>query len=56
MVNHFVARIDDGAEGNVHGFADADGDEDFAFRFVADMEMFCDAGSDGLAQFEQSQN
>ena len=32
-----------GAEGEVHGLAYADGDQDFLFRIVRDVEILLDA-------------
>ncbi len=55
MINDFVARIDNGAEGDIHRLADTDGDQNFAFVIVRDVEVFFEADADRLAQLGQSE-
>ncbi|MFM2177112.1 MAG: hypothetical protein RL015_1210 [Verrucomicrobiota bacterium] len=52
VVNDFVARIQNGAEGDVESLTDADGDEDLGLRVVGDTELlfhvFADEHAEGL--------
>lgn len=52
VVDDFVAGVEDGTEGDIDGFGDADGDEDFVEGVVVAAEMLCDVGGDGLAEAE----
>ena len=55
MIHHLVAGIDERAAGEVEALADADGDDDFVFRRVADVEVFLHVAADGAAQFEEAE-
>jgi hypothetical protein len=55
VVNDFIAGIQQGAEGEVEGFGDADGDDDFLDRIVGDMEFPGNVFGDAFAQFEQAE-
>ena len=55
VVEDFVAWVDDGAEGEIDGFADPDGDDDFRFGVVGDLEMFLDVAGDGGAEFWETE-
>ena len=39
VIDHFVAGVDDGAEGQIHRLAHPHSDEDFARRVVGNLEM-----------------
>ncbi len=47
VIHHLVAGIDERAAGEIKAFADADGDDDFVFRRVADVEILPDVFADG---------
>lgn len=42
VVQHLVVGIDDGAEGEVDGFGDANGHDDFVLGIVGDFEVSID--------------
>ena len=46
VVDDFVARVEEGAEGEVERLGDADGDEDLVFRIVGDVEVGLDVSGD----------
>ena len=55
VINDLVAGVGDGADGEVEGFADADGDQDFIGRVVHAAEFLFHIGGEGLAQLEQAE-
>jgi len=55
VIHHLVAGIDERAAGEVEAFADADGDDDFIFRRVDDVEILLDVFADGTAQFDEAE-
>ena len=55
VIHHLVAGIDECAAGEVEPFADADSDDDFVFRRVADVEILLDVFVDGAAQFDEAE-
>ncbi len=42
VVQHLVAGVDDGAKGEINGFGNADGDDDFGLWVVGDFEVTID--------------
>ena len=55
VIHDLVAGIDERAAGEVQPLADADGDDDFVFRRVADVEILLDVFVDGAAQFDEAE-
>ena len=55
VVDDFVARIQNGAEGDVERLADADGDEDLGLRVVGDAELLFHILADEYAEGLQAE-
>ena len=55
VIHDLVAGIDERAAGEIEPLADADGDDDFVFRRVADVEILLDVFVDGAAQFDEAE-
>ena len=50
VIEHFVAGFNQGADGEIHGLADADGDEDFGVGVVFDASDFVDVTGNFFAK------
>ena len=55
MIKDLVAGIDDGPQGDVEAFANANGHEDFRFRVVVDVIGLLQVRADGLAELDQAE-
>ena len=55
VIDDFVPRIQQGAEGQVQGLRDAHSDDDFLGRIVGHMEFFRDVFGDAFPQFQQAE-
>ena len=55
MVEHLITRIEQGAQGEIDGLADAHGHEHLGLRLVGHAEVFLDVGGDLGAQLGQAQ-
>ncbi len=55
VVEHFVAGIQQRAQGEVDRLGDADGDDDFGARIVGDAEVLLHVAADGRAQLGQAE-